>query len=52
LKAKAKDHAVLRTSSATNADSDSQTRQRAAIAAYSTGAGLELVDEFAVIASA
>ena len=42
--------AYLRTSSATNADGDSQVRQRAAIAAFSKTAGFELVDEFADVA--
>ena len=52
LKNKAKTNAVayLRTSSATNADGDSQLRQRAAIAAFSKTAGFELVDEFADVA--
>jgi len=52
LKTKAKANAVayLRTSSATNADGDSQIRQRAAIAAFSKTAGFELVDEFADVA--
>jgi DNA invertase Pin-like site-specific DNA recombinase len=52
MKTKGKIHAVayLRTSSATNADGDSQIRQRAAIAAFSKTAGFELVDEFADVA--
>ena len=52
MKTKGKTNAVayLRTSSATNADGDSQLRQRAAIAAFSKTAGFELVDEFADVA--
>ena len=52
MKTKGKINAVayLRTSSATNADGDSQIRQRAAIAAFSKTAGFELVDEFADVA--
>ena len=52
MKIKGKTHAVayLRTSSATNADGDSQVRQRAAIAAFSKIGGFELVDEFADVA--
>jgi DNA invertase Pin-like site-specific DNA recombinase len=52
MKTKGKTYAVayLRTSSATNADGDSQVRQRAAIAAFSKAAGFELVDEFADVA--
>ena len=52
MKTKCKTNAVayLRTSSATNADGDSQVRQRAAIAAFSKTAGFELVDEFADLA--
>ena len=52
MKTKGKTYAVayLRTSSATNAEGDSQVRQRAAIAAFSKTAGFELVDEFADVA--
>ena len=38
--------AYLRTSSATNVDGDSQTRQRAAIDRYAAANGLEIIAEF------
>jgi DNA invertase Pin-like site-specific DNA recombinase len=42
--------AYLRTSSAANADGDSQTRQRVAIETFAERAGYQLVDEFADVA--
>ncbi|MET4275169.1 MULTISPECIES: recombinase family protein [unclassified Bradyrhizobium] len=52
MKSKEKSHAVvyLRTSSSTNAEGDSQTRQRLAIETYAERAGLTIVDEFSDMA--